>query len=356
MKHLLLIFSFLLSYTLSFAQIEWIDTVYNFGTFHEESGIQYGKIRFVNISSEPTSINRVKTTCGCTVADYPKDEIMPGDTAIINFSFNPEGRLGKFEKAIRISYGFNNETFNIKIRGRIIGKSNTLKNQYPIDAGALRLNHNSIIIGDITKGKSRHEFIHIYNQSNDTLCLGLQNVPPTISAGISDEKIFPGDIATISLYFNSIIEQNLGLNIYKFDITTIENGITKTIPIEVTAYIKEQQKNLSQEDVKNAPMIFVDNSLIDLGNITADKKIINASFQISNEGKSELKINRIYSIDKSIKIKRMPSKISAGKKYDVDIEINPELISSTIFNIRLEIISNDPLHPTTTVRVVGQKK
>ena len=346
----------ILTFFISNAQIEWIDTTYNFGTIQEELGKQYGKIRFVNKSSESTIINKVKTTCGCTVADYPKDEILPGDTAIINFSFNPEGRLGKFEKAIKIYYGVNNELQIIKIKGRIIGKSSTLKNQYPIDEGALRLTANSIIVGDVVKGSSRHNFIHAYNQSNDTIFVSLKNVPEAVSAGISDKMIVPGDIMTISMYYNSIKEDNLGLNIYRFEIVASQKGVEQQIPIELTANIKEKTKQLTPEEMKNAPMIFVNSNIIDLGNITREDKVINASIQLRNEGESELIIKRIYSVDKSITIKRMPTKLSAGDKNNVDIEINTLLIPDGTFNIRLEIISNDPLHQTSMVRIVGQIK
>ena len=244
----------------------------------------------------------------------------------------------------------------IKIKGRIIGKSSTLKNQYPIDEGALRLTANSIIVGDVVKGSSRHNFIHAYNQSNDTIFVSLKNVPEAVSAGISDKMIVPGDIMTISMYYNSIKEDNLGLNIYRFEIVASQKGVEQQIPIELTANIKEKTKQLTPEEMKNAPMIFVNSNIIDLGNITREDKVINASIQLRNEGESELIIKRIYSVDKSITIKRMPTKLSAGDKNNVDIEINTLLIPDGTFNIRLEIISNDPLHQTSMVRIVGQIK
>ena len=339
----------------TYAQIEWLDTVYDFGVFHEESGKQYGKIRFVNKSGEPTIINRVKTTCGCTVADYPKEEIADGDTAVVNFSFNPEGRLGKFEKAVKIYYGIANEEKEILIRGRIIGKSSTLKNQYPIEEGGLRLTTKSIILGNVVKGRSRHEFIHMYNQTNDTLQIALGDAPGAMSLGLSDDIIYPGEIATISIYFNSILEENLGLNIYKFDIVATGRNANVVVPIELTANVKEERKKLTPEEAQNAPMIFIEKNLIDLGNVVSGK-IIKASFYISNEGKSELQIKRIYSIEESIAVKRMPTKLSAGDRKEVEIEIDSSKMPQGVFNVKLEIISNDPLHPTTMLRIVGEKK
>ena len=47
---------------------------------------------------------------------------------------------------------------------------------------------------------------------------------------------------------------------------------------------------------------------------------------------------------------------SVGYKKDVEIDIDASKLPFGVFNVRLEIISNDPLHPTTMLRIVGEKK
>lgn len=352
----LLVLALMLSAFTVRAELELLDSVYNYGTFHEESGKQTGAARLVNVGNEPTMINRVKTSCGCTVADYPDDEIMPGDTITVRFTFDPKGRPGRFTKLVKIYHGESNDMETVKITGVVIGNSNTLKVQYPIEAGGLRLDKNSIILGDVLKGRSRHEFVHGYNQSNDTLRPICRNVPPMLSVGVSEKEIAPGDVVTFSIYYNTVNEPNLGLNEYHFDILPVgEEHPEFQVGIDLTANVKADVSRLSPDEIKNAPMIYVENNVIDLGNITDKTKNIKASFNIKNEGKTELKINRIYSLNKSVTIKRMPLKLKPGENKDVEIEINPTMIEENVFNIRLEIVSDDPLHPTTLVRIVGTK-
>ncbi|MDE7495896.1 MAG: DUF1573 domain-containing protein, partial [Muribaculaceae bacterium] len=50
----------------SFAQIEWLSTEYDFGTFPEAGGPRSGEVRFINRGKQPTMINNVRLTCGCT--------------------------------------------------------------------------------------------------------------------------------------------------------------------------------------------------------------------------------------------------------------------------------------------------
>ncbi len=73
------------------------------GSF-EAAEIREGKVAIKNDGDAPLLIMRVTTDCGCTVASYPQDEIMPGDTASITVRFNGKGREpGAFKKVVRIS-------------------------------------------------------------------------------------------------------------------------------------------------------------------------------------------------------------------------------------------------------------
>lgn len=46
---------------------------------------------FTNSGDAAFEIDRVRTDCGCTVADYPRDMIMPGDTAAITVTYDSSG-------------------------------------------------------------------------------------------------------------------------------------------------------------------------------------------------------------------------------------------------------------------------
>lgn len=46
---------------------------------------------FTNSGDAAFEIDRVRSDCGCTVADYPRDMIMPGDTAAITVTYDSSG-------------------------------------------------------------------------------------------------------------------------------------------------------------------------------------------------------------------------------------------------------------------------
>jgi len=74
-----------------------------------ESGrVINGLIQFINTGKEPVKIDRIRTSCGCTVAETDKKEYMPGDTASITYKLNTHRFKGKVHKSITITFE-NNE-------------------------------------------------------------------------------------------------------------------------------------------------------------------------------------------------------------------------------------------------------
>src|SRR4051812_12956393 len=58
--------------------IQWIDSVRNFGTIKEGQKLALS-FRFKNTGNKPLVIESVQPACGCTVADYPKKPLKPGE-------------------------------------------------------------------------------------------------------------------------------------------------------------------------------------------------------------------------------------------------------------------------------------
>lgn len=333
-------------------QVAWIETDYDFGTWPETEGPRAGYARLVNLGSKPTIINYVKPTCGCTVAEFTDEEIAPGDTATITFSYNPAGRPGRFNKSIKVSTGTDNHIDIITIRGTVIGSDRTLATMYPVALGPLRMTKKRLHLGDVRYGAARNEFLHAYNQSADSITIGWDNVPPQISITTSGAKIAPGDIASIGIFFNTLEESAMGEHVYTFDLT----AGNATTTVEVAADIVPDTSKLTPEQVADGPRIRVEPDIVDLGNVMG-KQRMEFSFTVSNDGKSPLNISRIYSRERGIKVLRMPTQLKPGKHAKVECEISGNaLADSDVFSHTINVITDDPLHPLTSLRVSGYSK
>lgn len=343
--------------TLCADNIKWLDTVYDFGTIREEAGKAHGEVQFVNIGTEPTLIQRVKSTCGCTGVEYSDNLIEPGDTATIRFDYNPIGRPGRFEKHIKVYTGINSDLTSITIKGTVIGTPHSLETKYPFAAGDLRLSSDLIALGNIPYGTSRHEYIHGYNQSGDTLQLSWNKLPKYITLGASSLRVPPGDLFTLSAYVNT----RDGMEIGSIDIPVTLNADfgnthTETI-IHVTGLIEPDTSGLSEEQLRNAPVATAFPTIIDLGRVSATDKELTAEFTLRNEGKSELTITRVHcpQFPSLIKVKSMPKSLKPEGMKSVKFTIKPQELPAGDFKIPIETVSNDPLHPTVKAYVIGTK-
>lgn len=57
---------------------------------------------FKNTGTADLVIKSAKASCGCTIADYPKKPIPPGETGKIKVTFKSAGRRGSISKVITI--------------------------------------------------------------------------------------------------------------------------------------------------------------------------------------------------------------------------------------------------------------
>lgn len=74
----------------------------DFGNILQDS--EHTKIfSFTNTGSEPLIIENAKGSCGCTVPQYPKEPIAPGETGEITVVYKPGKQLNKQNKTVTIT-------------------------------------------------------------------------------------------------------------------------------------------------------------------------------------------------------------------------------------------------------------
>lgn len=111
--------------------IKFEKTTVDLGTFSQDDPIQTCVFKFTNVGKAKLVINYVHTSCGCTVAEYPKDFISPGGTGEIKITYNGTGKLpGKLKKHIQVFTNCKNDMARIFIIGDMtaVSKSDLKKN------------------------------------------------------------------------------------------------------------------------------------------------------------------------------------------------------------------------------------
>ncbi len=87
---------------------------------------QKGTFTVKNISSNPLLIEQANPTCGCTISDYTKTPIAPGQTGIINATYNAAA-MGRFEKHLTVKFAGIDETKHITFTGEVLSAEDFAK-------------------------------------------------------------------------------------------------------------------------------------------------------------------------------------------------------------------------------------
>lgn len=93
--------------------------VHDYGTIKRNAdGVCYFTI--TNTGSEPLIISKAKGSCGCTVPDWPRTPIAPGESAKMKVSY-ATNRVGAFNKMVTISSNaYNSPNKIVRIKGKVL--------------------------------------------------------------------------------------------------------------------------------------------------------------------------------------------------------------------------------------------
>ena len=95
--------------------------LHDFGQLVDGEKVSYSFI-FTNSGDSPLIISNAKGSCGCTVPNWSKDPIAPGESGSIDVTFNSTGRSGKQNKAITLTANTNPSRKVINITSEVTSK------------------------------------------------------------------------------------------------------------------------------------------------------------------------------------------------------------------------------------------
>ena len=77
--------------TVNVAKLSFAETSFDFGTVREGAVVEH-RFQFTNTGKVPLLISNARSTCGCTIPDWPRQPIAPGGTGVIPVRFDTENK------------------------------------------------------------------------------------------------------------------------------------------------------------------------------------------------------------------------------------------------------------------------
>lgn len=342
-------------------RLTWLETEHDFGTFAEELKDVSCVMRAVNTGDTAVVISDVVTTCGCTSRTYTRGRILPGDTATVTLTYHASGRAGAFSKTAFVYTNTPQHRTHLTITGNVIATPATINDQYPVAAGALRLDTRTIPFGPMRKGTSRIAYLRAYNSADDTVQIAFTNVPKHIQIDAYPTLVPPHGKSTITAFFNTFDTDCWELCADSLTLLASPTDTTSATPsgmarIDVMGVVDEDFSNLSAKQLEEAPVAVISSRLVDLGTLSQlPQANIQATVTVSNAGKkSPLLLRRAFTTHPAISFAHTDKPVKAGHNTDINININTALLpAGQPLNAVATIVTSDPMHPKQYIRIVA---
>lgn len=92
---------------------------HNFGKIIEGEKVSYA-FKFKNTGNADLIITAADASCGCTIPEYPKKPLSPGEEGVVKVLFNSSSRKGIQNKTITIIANTQPSTVVLKIKAMVV--------------------------------------------------------------------------------------------------------------------------------------------------------------------------------------------------------------------------------------------
>ncbi len=335
------------------AQVKFEQMDHNFGVIKEEGGPANFNFKFNNTGNAPLVIQHVEASCGCTTPEWSKEPILPGKGGFIKVSYNPEQRPGVFNKSITVTSNSAKGVTVLTISGEVTPKTLLTNDLYPIDFGAARLSSDELSFVRIKDHEVITDTLKVFNPTTSPLTINFKIIPPHLSLKTIPSTIAPKGKGLIIVTFNAAKKQEYGFVTNRIYLGFNQKAEYKDA-IKVSATIEEDFSKLSTEEIANAPRIELNSKIFDFKEL-AEGESASYTFILSNKGKKPLIIRSVSASCGCTTAKPNLTKLAPGGSTDLNVTFDSHG-KLGIQNKVLTLITNDPEHSTTLLRIIGTVK
>jgi hypothetical protein len=235
----------------------------------------------------------------------------------------------------------------------VIPKVLSTDEKFPVDFGNIRLKNNELPFMKIKETEIKTDTLYFYNPGTAPVSVHFKIIPPYVSIKTIPATVQPKSKGYFLITFDATKRPAYGYVNNRIYLSF--NGEEKfDNAIKVSAIIEEDFSKLSAADLANAPQIEYDSRTFDFGEIPEGKTVENV-FKITNKGKRDLIIRNVTaSCDCTAGIPASNT-IQPGGNTEMKVTFDSHG-KVGMQNKIITIISNDPNHATTILRVTGTVK
>ena len=322
----------------NFGQIEWKHPV----------SVQY---TITNTGDQPLVLTEVEPDCACSVAQWTKTPIAPGEKGMVNVTFDAEA-LGHFHKSVAIYSNAEPHLVYLKFSGEVVQEIKDYTKTHPYLIGQIRIDKNNLDFPDVQPGDKPVIHIGVVNLSDRPYEPVLMHLPPYLQMEVKPKKKKKGEKGVITLTLDSEKLTDLGLtqtSVYLARFAGDKVGDENEIP--VSAILLPDFSGMTVTEKTNAPSIQLSTKDVDMSAVLAKKSKARQDIILTNTGRSPLQIRKLQVFHPAVGVSLKKSLLQPGESTRLRVNVVKKNIGKKRRHLRLLMLTNDPMQPKVEINI-----
>lgn len=323
--------------------------IYEFGVILWKNPVK-ASFQIKNEGNEPLVLFKVTASCACTVVEWTRTPIAPGEVGEVIATFDAKA-LGYFQKSVGVYCNASEKPIYLTLRGQVSADPKNYNLTHPYAIGAIRLNRDAIEFDDVHKGDKPVLELLVANTSNESYVPVLMHLPPYLETVAVPEKIGKKGTGKIKVALDTDKLPKFGLTtatVYLSRFMGDKVGDENAIPVSVV--LLPDFENRSQLQRLNPPAIELSSQELTLEPLAEHEKK-SQTIIVKNVGKSDLEITDLQVFNPTLGVQLKKRVLKPGMSTKMKITAYGKYLKRVKGKPRVLMITNDPNCPKIIVNV-----
>lgn len=303
-----------------------------------------------NQSGHQIQITDVRTSCGCTAVDYPREAIAHGRTFAVTATYDAR-QMGTFAKEVALYVRGASVPVYLTLRGRVVAEVVDYTGTFPLTLGALRADKSDIEFDDVNSGERPFHRIHVLNSSSKPMQPQVMHLPDYLQAQVSPSTIAPGKSGVVTLTLLSDRLRDYGLTQTSVYLGAYPGDrVAANKEVSVSVVLLPGFGQLTDRARELSPKLELSATELDLGSFDGKKKK-RGDITITNHGRTPLEIRNIQMFTTGLELSLSSRTIAPGASARLRVTAVASGLKRARSKPRVLMITNDPDHAKVVIGV-----
>lgn len=306
-----------------------------------------------NTGNKPFIITRATSMSAQIQTRWTREPIAPGKSGKIQATFTSSRFQERFNYKIMVYTNLTDKGTELQITGNVTDNPDKPTLLYKYTLAGIKFRTSNISFGDIYTWQKIKDTIYYLNTRKEPVRIEPLNRPPYMHFQFRPSVVAPGQRGAMIVTFDAPGKNDYGYN-YSNIMLSVNGTKDFRNRITITANIIEDFSKLTAQEIANAPIAEFTSKELDFGDITQGEKAC-CDFILKNTGKRPLFIRKTKASCGCTTVTIGNKAVQPGQSTKIRTTFNSAGKSGRQYKT-ITVITNDPQHPETTLRIRGNVK